>query len=229
MRRPVHEQTAASVRADFDRIALLPDGEGWDSNRQYHRWLLRRVPPGCGEALDVGCGLGGFARLLARRCRRVVGIDLSPAMVAEARRRSEGVANAEFRVADLMAAPLEAERYDCVASIATLHHLPLEAALERLRGAVRPGGVLLVLDLVRPVPGSLLVDAAAVPVAVGLRLCHSGRVRPSRDAREAWDAHARGDRYLSVAEVRQTCAAVLPGARVRRHLLWRCSIVWRRP
>jgi SAM-dependent methyltransferase len=228
MRRPVREQSADSVRADFDRIALLPCGDAWDHNRHHHRWLLRQVPPGCGEALDVGCGLGGFARLLAGRCGRVVGIDLSPAMVAEARRRSAGVPNLEFRVADLMTAPLEAGRYDCVASIATLHHLPLEAALRRLRDALRPGGVLLVLDLVRPVRASLPLDAAAVPVAIGLRLRHSGRLRPSREAREAWDAHAQGDRYPSVPEVRQACAGVLPGARVRRHLLWRYSIVWRR-
>jgi len=229
MRQPPPEQTTEGIRADFDRIALLPAAGGWDHNRHHHPWLLRQVPPGCGEALDAGCGLGGFARLLAGRCRHVVGVDLSPAMIEEARRRSATVPNLELRVADLMTAPLGTERFDCVASIATPHHLPLEPALTRLRDALRPGGVLLVLDLVRPVPASLPLDVAAVPVGLALGLWHNGRIRPPPAEREAWDAHARGDRYLSLPEVRRACDRVLPGARVRRHLLWRYSIVWRRP
>jgi len=37
------------VRADFDRIALLPD-VGWDANRQYHEYLNRHLPEQCRAA-----------------------------------------------------------------------------------------------------------------------------------------------------------------------------------
>jgi len=47
--------------------------------------------------------------------------------------------------------------------------------------------------------------------------------------REAWRQHGEHDRYLTLAQVRQVCARVLPGTHVRRHLLWRYSIVWRKP
>src|SRR6266568_1182316 len=106
-------QTAETIREDFDRIALLPDG-GWGHNRHYQRRLVRHVPTGCAEALDAGCGTGELARLLAARCSHVTGIDLSPNMVAEARRRSAGLDSVEYAVADVMAAPLPASSFDCI-------------------------------------------------------------------------------------------------------------------
>ena len=227
MARPTRVQTLQTIREDFDRLALLPDG--WDHNLHYHRWLLRHVPAGCEDALDAGCGTGEFARQLALRCKRVLSIDISPLMIEEARRRSAGRPALEFRVADLMD-EASAARFDCIATIATLHHLPLEPALARLAGALRSGGVLLVLDVVASSNAvEHLWAARARPVAIALSLWHRGRLRHTRAERQAWDAHGRTDRYSTLAEVRAACARVLPGARVRRHLLWRYSIVWNKP
>jgi SAM-dependent methyltransferase len=78
---------AATLRADFDRLAVLEDGR-WDHNRHYHGWLLRRLPAECRSALDVGCGTGDFTRLLSRRCGTVTGVDLSPRMIDLARARA---------------------------------------------------------------------------------------------------------------------------------------------
>jgi hypothetical protein len=41
--------------------------------------------------------------------------------------------------------------------------------------------------------------------------------------------HARHDIYLPVSQVRRICADVLPGAVVRKHLLWRYSLIWEKP
>jgi hypothetical protein len=49
-----------------------------------------------------------------------------------------------------------------------------------------------------------------------------------RQVREAWAEHGRHDSYLTLSQVRQISAAVLPGAEVRKHLLWRYSITWRK-
>jgi SAM-dependent methyltransferase len=219
----------AKVRADFDRLADL-SGEGWDHNAHYHRFLLGQLPPRCRLALDVGCGTGTFARLLAERCDRVVAVDLSPRMVEVARARSGGHPNLGYLVADATSWPLRRGRFDCVASIATAHHLPLAPLLERMREALAPGGTLLLLDVYRPrSPADLAVSLLAVPAARALRLRHTGRLADPPELRRAWEEHGRTDRYLSLAEVRAACARVLPGAAVRRHLLWRYSVVWRRP
>jgi SAM-dependent methyltransferase len=80
---PARRWDPAKVRADFDRLAGLSE-DGWDHNAHYHAFLLGQLPTRCGQALDVGCGTGSFARLLAGRCDQVLGIDLSPRMVAVA-------------------------------------------------------------------------------------------------------------------------------------------------
>ena len=132
-------QDPGRLRADFDRLAEL-SGDGWDHNAHYHRFLLGQLPPRCREALDVGCGTGAFARLLAGHCVRVLAIDLAPRMVAVARARSGGHKNLTYLVADATTWAFPAGRFDCVASIATAHHLTLAPLLARMRDALAPAG-----------------------------------------------------------------------------------------
>jgi ubiquinone/menaquinone biosynthesis C-methylase UbiE len=63
----------STIRADFDRLALFSE-EGWNHNQHYHSVLLRQVPVPCHQALEVGCGTGAFARLLAERAERVLAV-----------------------------------------------------------------------------------------------------------------------------------------------------------
>jgi len=217
-----------TIQADFDRLALLADGHGFDHNVYYHDFLLRHLPAHCANALEVGCGIGRFARALTQRADSVLAVDLSPQMIQRAREQSP-ISNLKFEIGDVTELELPAEHFDCIVSIATLHHLPLEVILLKLKRALRPEGVLAVLDLYR---AESLVDyalsALALPVSVALRVGKTGRLRPPRAEREAWAEHERHDAHLTLAEIRQLCAANLPGALVRRHLLWRYSIIWRK-
>lgn len=217
------------IAADFDRIAALPRDPA-DGNARYHAWLLDRVPAGAREALDLGCGSGDFARLLAGRAERVLAVDLSPQMLALARERSQGVVNLEFQQADLLEWEWPVNRFDCIASVACLHHLPMEPMLEKMKAALRPGGVLIILDLRRCT--SLLDHAArfvAFPADRLTRLLRTGTPFLSIDARRAWDAHAATDQYLSMNEVRALAARLLPGAELRWRLYWRYSLLWKTP
>jgi ubiquinone/menaquinone biosynthesis C-methylase UbiE len=222
-------EAMSDVRADFDRLALL-SGEEWGHNGHYHDFLARHLPEPCREALEIGCGTGAFSRLLAKASERVLALDLSPNMIGLARERSARFPNIEFEVADVLTRELPAEKFDCVATIATLHHLPFEEVLPKIKNSLKAGGVLLVLDLFQ---AEGLFDAAAsalaVPLSLGLRLVRRGRLRPPREVRRAWDEHGRHDSYLTLARVRELCAEMLPGAVVTRHLLWRYSVVWKKP
>jgi SAM-dependent methyltransferase len=221
--------TTAQVRSDFDRLAQL-DALGWNHNVLYHSFLLDQLPRPCRAALEIGCGTGAFSRALAARCERVVALDLSPEMIRLARDRKPPLANVRFELADACAWTFPVEQLDCITSIATLHHLDPRALLPSLRAALRTGGVLLVLDLVAD--ESLLdraCSALALVVSAGIRLLRTGRLREPRAVREAWEAHGRTETYLRLSEVQELCRELLPGARVRRHLLWRYSIVWKKP
>ena len=221
-------ESRSAVQRDFDRIALL-SGEGWDHNSHYHQFLLRQIPPRCELSLDIGCGTGAFSRLLADRSEQVVALDLSPQMIQVAQARSDGYANIDFQIADATVWEFPVAQFDCVASIATLHHLPLAETLTRMRDALRAGGVLVVLDLYQEEGlADLFTSAAAMIVHKVLFLLKTGRLTQSHEVREAWAEHGQHDSYLTLAEIRQICASVLPGARVRKHLLWRYSITWSR-
>ncbi len=214
------------IQKDFDRIALVST-DGATANDHYHNFLLRHLPPGCHDALEIGFGPGTFARRLAERSRKVIALDLSPEMIRIARSRSAHISNLEFELGDIRDRMLAAESFDCIASIATLHHLPYREMLLKMKAALKPGGVLLILDLFEPA-GFLdpLLNFPALALSVTLRLLHHGRLRRPRDEREAWAAHEGHDSYLTMSEVRKLCDEILPGARVRKHLLWRYSIVW---
>lgn len=217
------------IRADFDRIALLSDDE-WNHNSDYHAFLLNHVPLHCAQALEIGCGTGGFAQLLAQRAERVVALDLAPQMIRIARDRARQVANIEFQVADAATWQFPDEQFDCIVSIATLHHLPLGEMLCKIKRSLTVNGILLVLDLFRGEgPSDVFASMLAAPVSAALKLIKLGRLREPAQVRAAWDAHGRHDSYLSLSEIRVTCEGILPGAVVTRHLLWRYSIIWKKP
>jgi len=214
------------IREDFDRIARLSDGE-WDHNRAYHPYLLRHIPQRIANALDIGCGKGEFARMLGRRADRVEGIDLSPEMIAGAKRQT-AEENIEYSAADIRETALPANHYDCIASIATFHHLPLRETLKQLREALAPGGVLAVLDLYKAITvWDFMLSGAAVPLNLAYSLIKTGRLPHGNT--EAWRTHSAHEVILPLREIREISEDVLPGARVKRHLLWRYSLVWVKP
>jgi SAM-dependent methyltransferase len=220
------------VRDDFDRLAVLSEGSGWEHNSHYHPFLLRQLPEHLGEALEVGCGTGEFSRLLAERCQRVLAMDLSPRMIEAARARSKDHPNVQYLLADASSWEFPSKRFDCVASIATLHHLPLGPMLAKMRDALKPGGLLLLLDLYRArTAADRVVSALALPTSKALRLARTGSLveRQGPELQEAWEEHGKTDAYPTFAEARRTCETQLGSAAVRRRLLWRYTVVWRKP
>lgn len=217
------------VCRDFDRIARLPDA-GWDHNAAYHDLLLQHVPRGARRGLDLGCGKGEFARLLATRCQDVLAIDLAPGMIAEARSRTPAPSPIRYEVTDFRDIELSQGEFDVVTAIASLHHLELADALDRIGEILRPGGRLVVLDLYAGVfPSDTLLSALAMPVSAVLRWRKTRHLRPSAETRAAWDEHAKHDRFLTFRQVKAVYRSRLPGSRVRRHLLWRYSAIWTKP
>jgi 2-polyprenyl-3-methyl-5-hydroxy-6-metoxy-1,4-benzoquinol methylase len=207
-------KSAAELRADFDRIALASDP---DALGPHEAALLARLPGG-GRALDAGCGTGAVARRLAARYEHVDAVDLSPEMIRIAR-ASSAHSNIDYYLADLRDWLPREPRYDCITSMAVLHHFDARAIVPRLAAALRPGGTLLVVDVThRPGLFNLPVNAAAW-------LLQRFR-RTSRELRAAFHAHGSGETYLTPRQARALYAELLPGAIVRAHFFWRYSVWW---
>jgi|SRR5215467_3776353 len=217
-----------TIQADFDRLALLSD-EDWNHNNHYHNFLLQHIPPHSGNVLEIGCGTGAFARLLAERADHVVALDLSPQMIRIARECSQHYPNIDYKIADVQSWEFPTEQFDCIVSIATLHHLPMETLLLKMRDALKVSGTLIVLDLFQSEGLFDLVSSmVAVPVNIILQYTKTGHLRQPRNVREAWTEHGKRDSYLTMTQLRRICSDVLPNAKVRKHLLWRYSIIWKK-
>lgn len=103
--------------------------------------------------IDLGAGTGMLAAAAAPLCRRVVAVDVSPAMLAVLRDRAKslGLRNLEYVQQGLLTYEHQGEPADFVYSRNVLHHLPdfwKVVALERVAAMLRPGGVLRLRDLV---------------------------------------------------------------------------------
>lgn len=216
------------MSADFDRLALL-DEEGWTSNNHYHEFVLGQVPRDCENALEIGCGTGALARALAARCKRVVALDLSAEMIRVARSRSSRFDNLEFQLGDAMTCDFPRSHFDFICSVATFHHLQQRELLMKIKDALRPGGVLVVVDLVQSERlNERVFDIIGLGMSATLRLIHNGRLQPPPEVRKAWEQHGKHDTYSTITQIRALADELLPGANVRRHMLWRYSLVYRR-
>jgi len=212
---------------NFAKIAQHSE-DNWSHNRHYHQYLLRHLPRHKGSALDIGSGLGQFSRMLAEHFESVVGIDFSPKMVEGAIARSSSIGNLRFQCVDFLQTEFPENCFDCVASIAAMHHLPFRLALEKTQRILKNGGRLLILDLFknRNIPDYLFSGAGAIANALG-----SARRRENKniELKKAWAEHAALDDLLTIRDVENSVRDMLPGAVVRRHIYFRYSLIWEKP
>jgi ubiquinone/menaquinone biosynthesis C-methylase UbiE len=106
-----------------------------------------------GTLVDLGAGTGAVALAAAPSCRRVVAVDVSPAMLDALREKAErlGLANIEWVQSGFLTYEHRGDPPAAVYSRNALHHLPdfwKALALDRIARILRPGGVLRLRDLV---------------------------------------------------------------------------------
>ena len=224
---------ARSAAQSFDRTAAdydrLGDLSGNDSIRS---WLVNVLPAAGGRALDLGCGSGRHAVLLAERFAHVDAIDLSLPMIEIARARRSRP-NVAYQQADLLQATGPGE-YDLLLSVMTLHHVPdLRAALAHIKGLLAPGGRIVLVD---PYPADSALHPARrilhrlVPLRARLHamaVLRFGANFARRDPAAAWEIyrlstrkewldHLVSDRFFSREELDQCCATLFPGCQLER-------------
>ena len=105
--------------------------------------------------LDVACGPGLITCAVARVARHVTGIDITPAMIEEARKRQQsmGLTNMEWRVGDVLPLPFPGSSFSAVITRYSFHHfLEPEAVLTEMVRVCQPGGRVAVVDVFMSTP-----------------------------------------------------------------------------
>jgi len=150
--RRVLRKRQDKMRSFFDSVAgrlgrdYVP-GKSWKSLAEA---LLRLLPPLV--IADLGAGEGAFALLLSQRATRVIAVDNSANMIEVGREQAlrHGIENVEFRIGDMEELPIEDAQVDLAFFSQSLHHaLHPERAVQQAFRILRPGGRIVILDLLQ--------------------------------------------------------------------------------
>lgn len=136
---------AGAEHLDDEYVAAYDVKSATDWSDQIGELLRLGIGPDS-TVVDLGAGTGTFAEAIRPHVKRVVAVDVSPAMVRELRARGFDAAHAGFLTYEHSGEPA-----DLVLSRNALHHLPdffKTLALERIASMLRPSGVLVLQDLI---------------------------------------------------------------------------------
>jgi ubiquinone/menaquinone biosynthesis methyltransferase len=150
---PYVRRLFSTIANRYDLITVLLS---YGQDRRWKRRLAALAGPAHGRrVLDLACGTGDIAFLLAGRGAVVVGLDLTMRMLeiarAKAPRGQMSPGRIAFLAGDMTALPFSESRFDVVTTGYGLRNVPdLPRAIAEARRVLAPGGVLLSLDFNRP-------------------------------------------------------------------------------
>lgn len=205
----------------YRKNPALPQTTTWNHNTHFHHYLLRQFPQRVDRALDIGCGLGLFSQKLARRAKRVDALDVDRDIVERATRLNKKQ-NVRHIHTSFIEADLPEASYDVIASIASLHHMELAAALGKMKALLRPSGTVIILGLYKErTLADYLYSVISIPINFACIAWH----RSPNQKLETITAPTQSAQ-LSLAQIRTVAEMLMPGCSLRRHLFWRYSLIW---
>lgn len=209
---------------NFNEIAMLPDK--WDHNKHYEKYILKLVQQGA-RVLDVGCGTGELAYSLSQKAKYIDAIDLSPAMIEQAKKR-HSAQNINYQVCDFYDLD-ESNKYDCIISVAAFHHLNLDTALHKIKRMLKEGGLLIVLDLYeRRGLIDFMLDCAAMPANIILKLIKNKSLKDTPIEKKLWIEHSKYDNYKTFKELKKVYKEKLSiSTKIKKFMFWRYFLVYK--
>jgi ubiquinone/menaquinone biosynthesis C-methylase UbiE len=184
----VLQDTATTLLESIEMAALSKDAAFWSKiSRKYAADPIRNMEgylktlertksylKAEDSVLEIGCGTGSTALLLAPNVAHVTATDLAPGMIeiADEKLDKEGLENVTFKVADVLEHSLDEGFYDAVLAHNLLHLLPdLDQALEHIAALTKPGGLFISKTVCAPESGGFkfaMISRIAIPIMQAL-------------------------------------------------------------
>jgi len=133
----------STFRQDADHLSQQQRQKIFDDYFRIFPWHL--LPPGGGIGIDVGCGTGRWAMLVAPRVRHLHLLDASADALAVAKQNLTISSNVSFHANSVAEIPLPSQSLDFAYSLGVLHHVPdTQAAINAVADKLKPGAPFLV-------------------------------------------------------------------------------------
>ncbi len=224
----IRRQRRAANPRSFDEFAATYDRRDELTRGWVTAWLVGQLEGRRGRsAIDLGCGNGNIALILADHYETVRAVDISAEMIrlASTRRSHPRVV---YEQADIN---LVTGQYDLVLSILVLHHMPdITRTLAHIADLVAPGGAAILVDPAEPLRKRWQFHLGNLKWLYGdLRsgqpnAFEAFRLRSDR----RWMDHLVSDRFLTAEQFREVYARALPGAAIGPASGYHYAI-WHRP
>jgi len=156
--------------ADYtEKAKVINDRTSWSDGFVYekvmtpfqnvmNRALIKRVAGADKTVLEIGCGVGSLALMLADKCRYVVGVDFSSQQIAFAEKKKalKKYTNVEFIHADASQLnKVVSQTFDFATMVMFLHEAEPELREKALREALMCAKQVMIADFVSPFPGNM--------------------------------------------------------------------------
>jgi len=232
-------------KAAFEAFAEDYSCWAWATNSPGERGYdeaISFLPTSPNRVLEAGCGSGVLTLKLANHVDSIVGVDISPSMIRLARfhqARLE-IKNVEFIVADLETLPFGKGTFDFIVSNTAIHCTRMEIVLPALTSLIKPGGRMVICDLVTSHP-----RLEASPLWQMLRVIRNipNYIRSydlrtmwrivSFQMKPSWIRYVCDDKNKKFRpeSFREIYSRLLPGCRFERNpkTPWRMAALWEAP
>ncbi len=207
--------------ASYDSVATLYDEVFADIRVRADEWAWLSGRLDGAErprVLDIGCGNGALLVALSGRISAGVGVDVSSQMIGLARRRAEAMPHLRFETIDGPRLPFEDDSFDVVSSFLSFRYLDWDPIMAEIVRVLRPGGRLLVVDMVTAPLAARELGALARAKAQRLRLAPKQRAHRQALARlvrdPSWATMLRYNPIRAEHELRWYLESRFPGRAV---------------
>jgi ubiquinone/menaquinone biosynthesis C-methylase UbiE len=200
----------ALIRDQFTRQAQVFNAAASVANKDGLQMIVDAAEPGPDDTvLDVACGGGLVARAFAPYVRQATGIDVTPAMLDQARKASaeQGLVNTSWDQGDVTTLPYADASFTIVATRFSFHHfLEPAAVLKEMVRVCAPGGRIVVAD---SCPSEDKAKAAAFNCLELLRDPSHTRALPLSEMKNLFAAAGLGEPLVTFSELRDEAHKLL--------------------
>ncbi|MFW5983398.1 MAG: class I SAM-dependent methyltransferase, partial [bacterium] len=214
---PILDKSELWYKFRKEDIQLMPE---WNHNTHYHKLMLKHLPEKHVSALDIGSGFGLFSFRLSSTFKDVVSLEPDQKSINYSKLKYKCQDNITFIGNSFLENNFEDRKFDFISAIASIHHMDFEAALEKMKKLLKPGGKMAILGLYKE--SSVLDYFFSLTAVLPNYIMNSLSTKKKESAYEMITTLPK----ITIKEIKQASDSILKKYHFKRLLFWRYLLVY---